>query len=88
MNDELENASSVQFENERQRRFKEASKYLLEKNKELYKRFALYDTYGAGYKETLAYHDSKSKLTAESLHITRHLERIMEEDDELLKRLA
>ncbi len=88
MNDELENASPAQFEKERKRRLEEASKYLMEKNKELYKRLALYDTYGADYKETLAYHDSKSKLSAESLHITRHLERIIEEDDELIKRLA
>ncbi|HRI61010.1 MAG TPA: hypothetical protein PK228_14830 [Saprospiraceae bacterium] len=61
MNDEL-NLTPEEFEKERKRRFEEASNYVFEKNKELYRRLALYDTYGPDYKSTLAYLDKQPKV--------------------------
>ena len=87
MNDELEKLTSEELEKERQRRFQEASKYLIAKNQELYRRLALYDAYGPDYKSTLAYLDEMIK-TSSNVDLIRHLERITKEDDELLKKLA
>ena len=61
MNDELKNAISEELEKESRARFEKARQYLLEKNRELYRRLALYDTYGPEYKSTLAYLDNKPK---------------------------
>jgi len=87
MNDELEKLTPEEFEKERKRRFQVASNYLMEKHKELYRRLALYDTYGPDYKSTLAYLD-KEINTGNDVNLIRHLDNIMRDDDELLKKLV